>query len=113
MLGLETKVVKELLSGVIAHFLLTVVHCGNFKNYRKVTSGLYGDRRAGHLYAENGSIFAVNAHSVIYLFAVPRFKLDYHIDLLRYLYGTHTEEAAGIYDTDATELQEMTDIFGR
>ena len=38
------QLLVELLSGVIAHLLLTVIHGGNFKNYRKVPTRLYRDR---------------------------------------------------------------------
>ena len=100
---------EQLVGGVVAHFLLSVVHCRNFKYNRKVTSGLYGDSQRGNLYAEYGNIVVVNTHSVVYLFGIPQLKLNYHIYLFAYLYSTHTEKLSCIDNADASQLNEVPD----
>ncbi len=95
----ETKIVKQLLSGIVSHFLLTVVHSGNLKNYCKISSWLNGNSAARHFYPENRGVLVVYAHAVVYLFAVPWLKFDDHVDLFRYFDRTHAEQTACVDDT--------------
>ena len=106
----KTEIVEKLLSCVIAHLFLPVVHSGYFKYYRKITSRLYRNSKGRNLYAENIYELGVYAHTVIYLFRVPLFKFDNKINLLGHFNSTDTEESSCVDDSDTAELQEMTDI---
>ena len=106
---LQTEVFKQLGSSVVAHLLLTVVHSCNFKDNSKVSARFDRDGKAWHLYAENSGILIINAHSVVYLCAVPRLKLNYKVDLLVHLDSTHTEQSSGIDYSDTSEFKEMAE----
>ena len=102
---------EQLVGGVVAHFLLAVVHRRNFNDDGKVTTGLYRDRHHRHLDAENLRVFAVHAHAVVDLRRIPDLQIDAHVDFLLQLNGAHTENATGVDDADAAQLDEVADVL--
>ena len=104
---------QQLLRRVVAHLLLTAVHCGDLHDNCGISAGLDGDRHRRDLDAENIRILLINAHAVIDLGGIPRLQLNNHVDLLLELDGAHAEQSADIDDADTAQLKEVTDILRR
>lgn len=62
----------QLLRGVEAHLLLTVIHRCNLDDNGKVTAGLYRNGQARNRDIEDGGRLAVHAETVVLLAVLPR-----------------------------------------
>ena len=102
----------EFLGGVVAHFLLSVVHCGYLKDDRKVSSGTYGDSQGGDLDSENVDLFILEPEAVVHLTLDPGLDLYNEVDLFLLLNRTHTEQTADVNDSDTAELNIVSDYLG-
>ena len=99
--------------GVVAHLLLAVVHRRDLDDDREISAGLDRDRHHRHADAEDLGVFAVDAHAVVDLRRIPDLEVDAHVDLFGELDGAHAEDAAGIDDADAAQLDEVADVLRR
>ena len=100
---IHAEVLQQLLSTVVAHLLLTVIHGGDLDDDSEVTTGLDGDCHNGDLKSEYLHVLVIHAHTVIDLLRVPQLEVDDDVDLLRDLYRADTEDTASVDDADATD----------
>ena len=103
---------QQLLGGVVAHLLLTVVHSGALDDDGQVTAGGDGDGDAGYIDAQDVDGLALQTHTVVVLALLPGLHLDDHIDLLGILDRADTVHAAHVDDADAAQLDEVADVVG-
>ena len=52
-------------------------------------------------------------HAVVNLVLIPLLEIDHKVDLLGHFDRTDTEYTAGVYDSDTSKLDKMTDVIGR
>ena len=90
-----------------------MVHGGDLDDDGEVAAGLDGDGDDRHFEAEDLHILILHAHAVVDLLGIPQLEVDDEVDLLRDLDSADTEDAAGVDDADAPELDEVADVRGR
>lgn len=103
----------QLLRGVEAHLLLTVIHRCNLDDNGEVTAGLYRNGQARNRDIEDGGRLAVHAETVVLLAVLPRLEVDDKLNLFGHLDRADTEDTANVNDADAAQLDKVADNLGR
>src|SRR5699024_10450428 len=77
----------------------------------QITAGHNRNYRLGNLYTQNVIEISFQTGAAVILGFVPGFQIHDQVNLLAHLNRADTENACNVNDTDAAQLDKVTDVF--